>query len=131
MRIWDYFTKKNILSSGGAVGILITLIKNTSTVASASKAIITFLGTEQGATLGTTGISIIVVGGSMLYTRILHDEQMRRMNEIEKRIDESIDDVKTKLDKYHETDVRTYERLSMQKQTKRTDDLNDSSNKTE
>ena len=112
MGIFDYITKKSIISSGGALGILVTVVKNTSVIASAMNTIISFVTTEQGISFGTTGVSIVLIGGgAILYMRTLHDEQMRRIDNLEKRTDESIDDLKKKIDLYHEIDVRTYERL--------------------
>lgn len=83
------------------------------TVKSISEAI-TETPNVQATTLGTgvSGIALIV---SIYYGKMMYDNVMHRLDRLEDRItkdfNDRMDDLNIKVDTYHETDVRTYERM--------------------
>jgi hypothetical protein len=73
------------------------------------------VGGVQATTLGATGVSGVALIIAIYYGRSMYDNMMHRLDRLEDRISKDIndrhDDLNTKVDSYHETDVRTYERM--------------------
>jgi hypothetical protein len=69
----------------------------------------------QATTLGATGVSGVALIVAIYYGRTMYDNVMHRLDRLEDRISKDLndrmDDLNTKIDTYHETDVRTYERM--------------------
>lgn len=69
----------------------------------------------QATTLGATGVSGVALIIAIYYGRTMYDNLMHRLDRLEDRISKDIndrhDDLNIKVDTYHETDVKTYERM--------------------
>ena len=94
--------------------VLSQLIGVFKTVSSISSAVSGMSGGEA-TTLGVSGASGIALLIAIYYGKSMIDNLMHRIDRLEDRISKDIndrhDDLNTKVDAYHETDVRTYERM--------------------
>jgi hypothetical protein len=94
--------------------VLAQLLGVFKTVSSISSAVSGMTGGEA-TNLGMTGASGIALIIAIYYGKSMYDNLMHRLDRLEDRLAKDIndrhDDLNTKVDTYHETDVRTYERM--------------------
>lgn len=71
----------------------------------------------QPSTIGATSITGLAFVVVVYWSKTMYDNLMHRLDRLEDRIANDIndrhDDLNIKVDAYHETDVKTYERMSM------------------
>jgi UDP-2,3-diacylglucosamine pyrophosphatase LpxH len=100
------------------LAMITTAFQSISSAFSVFKTISSALSSTTGmeaTTLGATGISGVTMMVAIYYGRSMYQDLMHRLDRLEDQIKYDIndrhDDLNTKLDAYHETDVRTYERM--------------------